>query len=180
MKGDSEFIILYHTGWLDVKYETEVFGSIVKQYLQPTTYLLPDNPLQYNDSRVIEGKIPDFVLKNNASSSSDATATLKSIAGYKFRGATKDAVHLKGKLITWKRIQQHPNYWNKLKEDPLVKEIVPGLISIRNSWPVCLVVGIMMCEEGDFSFSNEASSEHSGHAQAPVSTALLAAGEPNP
>jgi hypothetical protein len=180
MKGDPEFVILKYQSWLDTaKFEDKILGSIVKEFLRPTNNYVPDTPLKYNKHEFIDGCITDFVLDNSGSKNNDATANLKSVAGVSFKGSTENAVKLSGKLVRYKRLQQHDQFWPKLKEDPDVKAIVPNWTS-RYRAPVCLVVGIMICEDVELSFEGKSSLERGGEVELPIGKITLAAGAPNP
>jgi hypothetical protein len=180
MKGDPEFIILKYQSWLDMaKFEDKILGSIIKEFLRPTNNYVPDDPLQYNKHEFTEGSITDFVLDNSGSTSNDAAANLKSVAGVSFKGSTENAVQLSGKLVRYKRLQQHDQFWAKLKQDPDVRGIVPRWTS-RYRAPVCLVVGIMICEDVELSFEGKTSLDREGKVELPIGKITLAAGTPNP
>jgi hypothetical protein len=180
MKGDTEFVILRYSAWLETaEFESRILGSIVRYPLKPTNEYLPDSPLQYNTSNLVEGSLTDFVLANENAASHEASAALQSVAGFAFKGNTKDSVRLAGKLIRYKRLQQHGRFWAQLKADKSVREEVPGWISVFNTWPPCLVVGIMMAEDVELDFSGAETRERQGKIELPLATiALAAAGAP--
>jgi hypothetical protein len=129
MKGDPSFVILKHTTWLDTsEYESQILGSIIRQPLKPTNDFAPPNPLQYNKYDLVKPLEPltDFVLENTGIDSSHARAKLASIAHLNFEGSKSESVKLAGKSITYKRLQQHSQFWNKLKADPAANDLVPG------------------------------------------------------
>ncbi|RYN98081.1 hypothetical protein AA0120_g2749 [Alternaria tenuissima] len=180
MIGDPEFVILKYQSWLDTaKFENKIFGSVVKEYLRPTNNYVPDSPLQYNSHDFQEGTVTDFVLANTGAKSHEGNATLESVAGISFKGSTESSVELSGKLIRYKRLQQHDQFWSKLKADQDVKAIVPRWTS-RYRAPVCLVVGIMICEEVELSFDEKHAQERELKGQLPIGKITLAAGVPNP
>ncbi|RYO36375.1 hypothetical protein AA0111_g2729 [Alternaria arborescens] len=180
MIGDPEFVILKYQSWLDTaKFENKIFGSIVKEYLRPTNNYVPDSPLQYNSHDFQEGTVTDFVLANTGAKSHEGNATLESVAGLSFKGSTESSVELNGKLIRYKRLQQHDQFWSKLKADRDVKAIVPRWTS-RYRAPVCLVVGIMICEEVELLFDEKQAQEREVKGQLPIGKITLAAGVPNP
>jgi hypothetical protein len=123
--------------------------------------------------------VTDFVLSNTSLQSHEASATLESVAGISFRGSTESSVQLSGKLIRYKRLQQHDQLWARLKADPDVKVLVPRWTS-RYRAPVCLVVGIMMCEDVELSFDETQSREREAKGQMPIGKITLAAGVLNP
>jgi len=181
MKGDPDFVILKYSAWLDAsKFEDKILGAIVRQFLKPTNAYVPESPLQYNDEELVEGSLTDFVLDNTSSADQSASLSLQSVAGFSFNGNTTDSVHLSGKLIRYKRLQQHDQFWAKLKDDANVSSRVPGWISIFNTWPVCLVVGVMVCDDVEVSLEGKQTLESEGHVEIPIGTITLAAGIPNP
>ncbi|KAF1954307.1 hypothetical protein CC80DRAFT_493812 [Byssothecium circinans] len=180
MIGDPEFVILKYQSWLDTaKFENKILGSIVKEFLRPTNNYVPDSPLKHNSHDFQEGTVTDFVLDNTGSKSHEASASLKSVAGISFKGSTESSLQLSGKLIRYKRLQQHDQFWAKLKVNPDVKAIVPRWTS-RYRAPVCLVVGIMICEDVELSFDETQSREREANGQLPIGKITLAAGVPNP
>ncbi|KAH7371576.1 hypothetical protein BKA66DRAFT_572810 [Pyrenochaeta sp. MPI-SDFR-AT-0127] len=179
MIGDPEFVILKYQSWLDTaQFENKILGSIVKEFLRPTNNYVPDSPLKYNSHDFQEGIMTDFALDNTHSKSHQANTNLKSVAGVSFRGSIKSDVQLSGKRIRYKRLQQHDQFWTKLKADPNVKAIVPRWTS-RYRAPVCLVVGIMICEDVELSFDETQSGEREANAQLPIRKITVAAGVPN-
>jgi len=181
MIGDPEFVILKYQSWLDAtSFEDRILGSIVKEFLRPTNNYVPDTPLKHNNHDFVEGAFNDFVLDKLGSKSNEAIVNLKSIAGISFRGNTEDSVQLAGKRITYKRLQQHDQFWTKLRADPDVRATVPGWISRFSTWPVCLVVGIMICEDVELSFEGERSIKREGKTELPISKITLTASTPNP
>ena len=78
--------------------------------------------------------------------------------------------------MLFRSLQQHDQFWGKLKMDPDVRATVPGWISRFNAWPVCLVVGIMICEDVDLSFEGHSSLERGGKVELPIGKVSLAAG----
>jgi hypothetical protein len=160
MKEDPSFVILKPAAWLDAsEFEEEILGAIVQEFLKPTDNYVPKSPLQYNSEKFVEGPFTDFTLNTSGSAAQGAGISLGSILGFNLEGSAEDAVHLNGKRIRHKLLQQHSQFWDKLKQDPGVKSTVPGWISFFNRRPVCLVVGIMICEDIDVSFKEKRGQE---------------------
>jgi hypothetical protein len=183
MKGDPEFVILKYSAWLDaVKFEDKILGAIVRHYLRPTNAYVPESPLQYSGDELVEGSFTDFVVDSSSSVLRDTNGSLQSVAGFTLRGSVTDRVHLKGKFIRYKRLQQHDRFWLQLSQDETVRASVPAWMSTFNSRakPVCLVVGIMICEDVDISFEGKQSIERGGNVELPLGMITLAAGVPNP
>ncbi|CAI6331914.1 unnamed protein product [Periconia digitata] len=179
MIGDPEFVILKYQSWLDTaKFENKILGSVVKEFLRPTNNYVSNSPLEHNSHDFQEGTVTDFVLDNIGSQGQEASAKLKSVAGISFKGNTESSLQLSGKLIRYKRLQQHDQFWSKLKLDPDVKAVVPQWTS-RFRAPVCLVVGIMMCEDVELSFTETQSREREANGQMPIGRIALAASVPS-
>ncbi|KAH4177190.1 hypothetical protein HBI49_055730 [Parastagonospora nodorum] len=178
MIGDPSFVILKHSAWLDTsKYEQQILGSIIRQPLKPTNDYVPPKPLQYNAFDLVEPTEPltDFVLENSSTDSKHARATLASIAHFDFKGETTESVKLAGKSITYKRLQQHTQFWNGLKTDKAVNGMVPIWVKDAKGWPPCLVVGIMIAEEVEVDFSGASQRETDGGIEAPIAKIAVAA-----
>ncbi|EPS41762.1 hypothetical protein H072_4298 [Dactylellina haptotyla CBS 200.50] len=156
MKGDPEFVILKYPAWLDTqKFESRILGSVVKYPLQPTEAYFLEYPLQYYTDDFQEGSLSDFVFANTETRSSDVSTALDSIMGSAFKGNRDHGVNLAGKLLRFKRLQRLDNFWTQLKEDYSVRDNVPGWISRFNTWPPCLVVGIMIADDVELDFSGK-------------------------
>ena len=90
---------------------------IGNQPLSPSTHYVPDAPAAYISHALQEGSATDFVLEGTR------------------------------KHIQYKWIQQFDQFWARLREDPDVKRSLGDWVSAWNTWPVCLLVGIMICED---------------------------------
>jgi hypothetical protein len=178
MKGDPSFVILKHSAWLDTsKYESQILGSIIRQPLRPTNDYVPTNPLQYNAFDLVEPTEPltDFVLENTGTDTNHASAKLASIAHLNFEGETTESVKLAGKSITYKRLQQHSQFWDKLKADKAVNDTVPIWVKDAKGRPPCLVVGIMIAEEVELDFSGASKRDINGGVELPIAKIAMAA-----
>ncbi|EOO02460.1 hypothetical protein UCRPA7_2052 [Phaeoacremonium minimum UCRPA7] len=113
VSSDPESVELGFHSWLDAaKFEQSILGAIVRNPKQPTNDYLPENPLQYydKDQLFVEGTFEDVVANSTKSTSYDFCFSLKSLAGFEFKGSTSENVHLSGKRGCWKRLQQHQRY----------------------------------------------------------------------
>jgi len=181
MKGDPEFVILKYQAWLEAsEFEDKILGAIIKNPLSPSTNYVPDSPIKYKTHEHQKGSATDFVLTTDASTAKELSGSLKSISGYSFSGNKEDSIHLAGKFIRYKRIQQLDQFWAKLKEDPDVKKTTPGWVKFFNDWPTCLVAGIMICEDVELEWEGTQSRKQEGEAEIPIGQITLAAGVPNP
>lgn len=178
MKGDPEFVILKYSAWLDAaKYESQILGSIVRQPLMPTNDFTPPNPLQYNAHDLVEPSEPltDFTLESTNTTVDHASAKLSSIAGLSFKNEVSESVKLAGKIITYKRLAQHSEFWGKLKGDTTVSTTVPTWVTDAVRLPPCLVVGIMIAEDVDIDFSGASQRDIDGNVELPIAKIAMAA-----
>ncbi|KAI0197475.1 hypothetical protein F4808DRAFT_295282 [Astrocystis sublimbata] len=181
MKGDPTFVMLRHPAWLDAtEFEDKMLGAVVRYPFKPSNEYLPESPLRYNKCDLVEGCFTDFLNSNTHTKSRNASAGLESLIGFNWRGSKKDSVRLTGKLLRYKRLQQHSQFWSQLKTDQAVIDAVPSWISLFNTWPPCLVVGIMTAEDVELEFVNASEHQRQGELEAPVAgLALAAAGVPS-
>ncbi|TGJ84190.1 hypothetical protein E0Z10_g4571 [Xylaria hypoxylon] len=181
MKGDPNFVMLKYSAWLDAaKFENKILGAIVRYPFKPSNEYLPESPLRYNKCDLVEGCFTDFLHGNTSTKSRDVSAGLESIIGFEWHGSKEESVHLTGKLLRYKRLQQHSQFWSQLKTDKAVISAVPGWISLLNTWPPCLVVGIMTAEDVELDFTGASERQGQGEIEAPLAAvALTAAGVPS-
>lgn len=177
MKGDPTFVILKYSAWLDTnQFEDKILGAVVRYPLRPTNEYTPASPLRYNNTELIEGVFTEFVHDSTRTVSHDASAALQSLVGFEWKGRKEASVHLRGKRLRYKRLQQHAQFWSQLKTDDAVRDLVPRWISMLNTWPPCLVVGIMTAEDDiELSFSHAAERERHVDLGLPVAAAAAAA-----
>ncbi|KAL2287669.1 hypothetical protein FJTKL_05046 [Diaporthe vaccinii] len=160
MKGNPEFVILKYSAWLDAsQFQDAILGAVVQYPLTPSTDHVPETPLQYNHIDLVEGTLTEFLLVSSNASSNDASAVRGSMAAASFKGRTRDSLQLAGKLR--------------------VLDTVPGWISLLNTWPLCLVVGVMTDEEVDLDYSGAVERNVHGKLEVPLATVgMAAAGAP--
>lgn len=176
MSGDPEFIILKYQAWMKTAaFEDTILGAIIKQPLSPSTNYVPDAPAAYISHTLQEGSATDFVLEGTGNKSQGVAGSLTSIGQFSVSGSREASVYLNGKHIRYKRIQQLDQFWAKLREDPDVKRSMGDWISMWNTWPVCLVVGIMMCEDVEISMDAAKTQERKAQGEIPVGEILLPA-----
>ncbi|OWY55929.1 hypothetical protein AALT_g11256 [Alternaria alternata] len=181
MTGDPKFIILKYQAWMKTAaFEDTILGAITKQPLSPSTNYVPDAPAAYISHALQEGSATDFVLEGTGSKSQGVAGSLTSIGQFSVSGSREASVHLNGKHIRYKRIQQLDQFWAKLREDPNVKRSMGDWISKWNDWPVCLVVGIMICEDVEISMDAAKTQERKVQGEIPVNEILLPSGGVNP
>ncbi|PNP40735.1 hypothetical protein THARTR1_11237 [Trichoderma harzianum] len=181
MQGDPEFVILKYSAWLDAAdFGDKILGAIVKHYLDPINDYEPESPDKYIVEKPVTGSFTDFVVESSASTANAVTASpAQSITRVSLKGNTEDKVHLQGKFVWMKRIPKYEKLWSRLKEDPDVKDRVPEWMSLFSiPKPVCLVTGIMVCEDVEISYEGLKEREWQGHIELPLGEIPLAAGVP--
>ncbi|EUC40017.1 hypothetical protein COCMIDRAFT_67958, partial [Bipolaris oryzae ATCC 44560] len=89
-------------------------------------------------------------------------------------GETTESVKLAGKSITYKRLQQHSQFWDKLKADKAVIDTVPIWVKDAKGRPPCLVVGIMIAEDVELDFSGASKRETDGGVEIPIAKIAMA------
>ncbi|RYP35695.1 hypothetical protein DL768_010975 [Monosporascus sp. mg162] len=180
MKGDPEFIVLKHAAWMSAGFEKSILGAVIRHPLSPSTDHVPDFPLKYNKYDLQESTATDFVLANTVAAASEVSGAVTTVANFAVKGRTEDKIHLRGKLVRIKRLQQVGMFWAALRSDPAVKSIVPSWISFYNTWPVCMVVGIMICEDVELGRNTATSAQRRATGEVSAGAIALAAGAPNP
>jgi hypothetical protein len=187
--SDPEFFILKPAAWMLTKdYEDIMLGAFVQNYADPSLEgYLPrkTQPTQlthhklYSETKPVEGIFTEFVTNAYSEVKKEAEATLKSLVGVAFKDEAEQAAKLEGKLIRYKRLEQVHDFFKKVRKDKNVKAAVPGWIT--PSATVCLIVGIMMCEDVmEIELSSEERESAEGHFEVPISTITQAFGVPNP
>lgn len=180
MKGDPTFAILRHTAWLDAsQFETKILGAIVHCPFKPSNDYVPQCPWRYNQNDLATKSFTEFVNNSAQQRSHDASAALESLIGVQWEGKKSEAVHLQGKRLRCVQLQQHEQFWSELMTNEAVRSTVPGWISIYNSWPPCLVVGIMIAEDVELDSGSATESKRHVDLDFPVAAvAAAAAGVP--
>jgi hypothetical protein len=177
MSGDPVFLILKSTSWLPADEWETLLGAVVKNFWSPTDDSTPPNPLKYNEGRkFVEKKFNNFVLTIDEGSGSAAEVRLKNIGGIKWAGHTDEGFDLSGKHIYYKKLRQHDDFWEKLKEDEDFKAKVPTWLgsrwTLKSKIPVCLVTGLFFCQDVVVATTEEEERELELDAGAPLGTIL--------
>lgn len=171
------FVILKHTAWMPVESEEHILGSIIKNPLSPSSDYVPDSPLQYNNYNLLETTGSDFSLANNIAGAREVSGSVTQIANMAVKGTDEDKIRLQGKLVRVKRLQKVDTFWNALRSDEAVKTQVPEWLSYsRQDWPVCMVVGIMICEDVEHGRNTASTTQLQAAGKVPVGAIVNAAG----
>ncbi|KAI8278760.1 hypothetical protein K4K59_009110 [Colletotrichum sp. SAR11_240] len=181
MKGDPEFLILNHSAWIQPELEDNILGSIVKNPLSPTSNYVPREPakaMQYNKNKLQEDTGSDFVLTKSSAKSHRVEARVGKIADAKFKGTAEDILHLSGKVVHVKRLTQIDQFWADLRLDETVVSTVPEWLSgwsWARPYPVCMIVGIMICEDAEHQVETTSTSKQEVTIEVPAGTITGAA-----
>ncbi|OAL57236.1 hypothetical protein IQ07DRAFT_30880 [Pyrenochaeta sp. DS3sAY3a] len=137
-----------------MKGDYELLGAVVRHPLKPANDFVPrDNPLKYNKGRDIEPK---------------ARAKLSSLGNLAFKGEQNDSVNLAGKVIRYKRLEQHSLFWRELVTDSEFIGTVPRWVAGAKTWPPCLVVGITIAEQVEIQSLGTEHHERLGKIELPI------------
>lgn len=152
--GDPTFFFLKPFAWLNATdWEDKILGAFLKTYADPTKGSVPDDRveseshLKYNHFNLHERDFNTFTLDSHGSEKKEASIALQSLTELSFTGEKSHAHMLDGKKISLKRLTQIDVFFKEAKEDGVVKSRVVPWVKPGSQNPVCLVVGIMMCEE---------------------------------
>ncbi|EFY95958.1 hypothetical protein MAA_08611 [Metarhizium robertsii ARSEF 23] len=159
-----------------------MLGAFVKEFPSPTTASVPTSRpeskslfTQYDKYGTEDVFFTEFIIDTHKSSATEATATLQSLAKVSFKGETNEAHHLKGKILHCRRLTQIDEFFNDVKADKDVKERVPKWIQHGMKLQVCMVVGILLCEDVNVVWEEVGKMEVGVKAEAPITTIVRAA-----
>ncbi|KAF5120824.1 Glucokinase [Metarhizium anisopliae] len=141
LDGDLDsklFYVLKPTEWLDATWENKILGAFVKEYPSPKNAYVECLKL-YNDNSLWE----DGQLFNS-SSEREAYAFLESLGWKKEMGRVN---LLKGKYLHRKSLRHVHEYFESARQDPDVMSRVLSWIKPGSNIPVCIVTGILICED---------------------------------
>ncbi|KAI8183028.1 hypothetical protein K4K54_002123 [Colletotrichum sp. SAR 10_86] len=180
MKGDPEFIILDHNVWLrQDDWQDKILGSIVKNPLSPTDNYVPAKTAKAKDyikNELQENTANDFVWIENFAHARSTDVQAGKVGKFKVKGTAQDMTQIRGKAVHVKRLTQIDQFWADLLTDKTVRSTVPGwLSSWFHPYPVCWIVGIMICEDAEYEVNPETSKEAGVTVRLPVETAITAA-----
>ena len=180
MATEPPWIVLKSTSWLPVEETSTLLGAAVKDFWAPTDNSVPEEPLEYNKGRkFVEKGYNDFVLTNEDGAGKAAKLKLQGLTNLTWKGVVDDAFDLHGKHIRYIKLRKVDKFWEDLKEDPEVREEVPkwiGSWQLKSKPPVCLITGLFICEDVALESSKGVSQDREAKIEAPLGTAVAAAG----
>lgn len=190
MSQDPVFLILKPTvGWLAEKEWTELLGAAVPNPWQPTNAYAPKAVSRYIREPLVELEFDGVTIQNERRSGRTFEAEMKDIGKIRGGASVGHELDLTGKKIYLKRLRQHPAFWKKLTtESDDFQTLVPEWVNEkrfgRRKHQVCLIVGLLLCQDVEIDYSETAERGHEFGASVPIGTAveLTAAshGVPNP
>jgi hypothetical protein len=179
MNNDPEFLVLKNpVGWLAEDKWEKILGAAVKNNWSPTSNSTPKNPKVYNKNELHEAKFEDFILKKSTLKSSFFSLTVQGLGQLKWAKSDGEELHLSGKVIYIKRLDQYEEYWkNVTSKDDEFKHKVAAWASEKDFWgrgkrQVCLVVGVLLCEDVVVAKSDEEVKTLRGTLGAPLGTVI--------
>ena len=183
MSGDPVFMLLKWAAWVSALQESQVLGTVVKNYRSPTTNRKPDDVSQYlRRHEVNERKFRDFVVHSSNSNNSDVESKLSSLVGIRFSGSTGEKVNMTGKLFTVKRLGQLDDYWKDLKTNESFKASVPDWVAgkKKKDRPICIVAGILIADDVEVCYDEKEFDKREANGEIPVGAIVTATGVPLP
>jgi hypothetical protein len=180
MPADPTVFLLKSYLYLPAQSADSLLGRIVENYHSPNDNFAPQDPLQYNMYDIIPMEYQRFSLGASQKNKAWASILAEHIGHTRWVGEGDSRISLEGKRIWSKRLQQHDEFFDAVKEDPKVIARVPSWVSRLNSH-VCMIVGVFLCEDVAVSEGNHQTSTISGEAQIPIGTAAsTSVGTPAP
>ena len=181
MAKDPQYLILKPTvGWLPETEWEQLLGAAVKNPLSPTDDMVPENPLQYNKAGLVENRFEGFVLRKESLSSPTFELSIEGLGKLRWSKSAGSQISLEGKVVYVKRLKQHTKFWKALtSDDEEFKETVTDWLKEKRKWgrarnTVCLVVGLLMCQEVFVAASDEQARACAKEGQVPLGTVVEA------
>lgn len=176
MAKDPEFLILkYPAGWLPESEWENILGAAVKNHFSPTSDSVPEKPLFYNNAGLVETQFEDFILRNDDVSSSSHELTVKGLGKLRWGKKADSKLDLKGKVIYTKRLKRIGEFWKEILKDEEFQETVAEWVGEkkrfgRAKYQVCLVVGLLMCQDIVVATSAEDARDRQARNEVPLGT----------
>jgi hypothetical protein len=182
MAKDPEFLILkYPIGWLPEDQWTEILGTAVKDPWSPTNGFVPDNALFYNKIKLLENEFEDFILSKEYLVGGTSELRVKGLGNLYRSKKDGQQLDLNGKVIYIKRLRRHDDFWKEIttNNEEFRERVTEWLAEKswrgRPKYPVCLVVGLLMCQDVVVTASDEEARQRELRGEVPVGTIVEAA-----
>ena len=177
MAKDPEFVILKPTaGWLAESEMQRILGAVVKNPLAPTDASYPKNPVQYWEKPMVKSEYDDFILSKEQISSASSEAEVRDLGKMRWAKSAGQNIDLTSKKIFVRKLRRLPAMWKKMKEDEEVQENVPDWVHEKSRVrrkkknQVCLVVGVLICQDVFVATSDEEEKDFLARNEAPLGT----------
>ncbi len=174
---DPEFFMLKPGTYLDGTYGETLLGRIVKNYAQPTTDYRPHEALKIEKGPIITSVSRNFAMSNLSYDTRGGKTSLAGIAGFDTSMMKGVKTELKGKTFLYKGLEQHEDLLEKIMQDPASRtKVMQWTRPVR--WrriPVCMITGILLCEESILVTLKEHGTKVAIDGTIPIATAGLAA-----
>ena len=176
MSKDPVFLVLKPTvGWLPEKEWKNVLGAAVKNPWSPTDDYAPRKAWTYNKNPLVEHDYDGFVLQQQKTSSHSFEVEVNGLGKLRWGKSSGHQIDLSGKKIYVKRLRRHSEMWKELttkSED--FQEAVAGWVNQkrlgRAKYQVCLVVGLLICQDVIVAASDEEAREREARGGIPLGT----------
>ena len=180
MAADPTVFLLKSYHYLPSQDADSLLGRIVKNYHSPNDNSAPREPKQYDMYGAYTTELQNFNLSASSTKKSWASILAEHVASIQWVGEGDTKVGLEGKRLWSRRLREHDEFFEAVKEDKEVIAKVPKWIGPTSSH-VCLIVGVYLCEDIDASNSSRHANSISAEAGLPVGTAAaIAMGSPVP
>ena len=173
---DPEFLVLKPgVGWLPESELQDVLGAVVKNPLSPLADSYPKVPEKYMGRKPMEDEYDGFILGKEQLSSSNFEVEVRGLGKLRWAKSSGQNIDLSGKKILIRRMRRHDEYWRKMTaEDRDFQAYVPSWLRKRHLMKrrniVCLVVGVLMCQDVLVSASEDQSRELIAGGEVPLGT----------
>lgn len=160
MARDPEFFVLKAPyGWLPES-ESNILGAVVPNPWAPTDAFCPDDPSIYNDNPPLEMPFEDFILRKDALTSNSNEVTVNKLGKLRWARSEGPKLELQGKVVYVRRLKQHLDFWKTMIEvDDDCREKVTEWVNerhrLRRKYQVCLIVGLLICQDVVVAASDE-------------------------
>jgi len=175
MEGDPKFYVLKPPlGWLSEDMGN-ILGAVVPNPWDPAHDYTPDDPIIYNKAPLVDVKYEDFILRKDALTSRSNEFTVNGIGKLRWARSLGPRLDLQGKVIYVRRLTQIPKFWKTmLAADHEVKDQVTEWVNekhrLRHRYKVCLIVGLLLCQDVVVAASEQEIHERVARFEAPLGT----------
>ncbi|KZZ92017.1 hypothetical protein BBO_09559 [Beauveria brongniartii RCEF 3172] len=175
-EGPEYLILKPGVGWISGEYWKNLLGAAVKYPFMPLRDYVPDDPpyMQYApDERLFD----DMVLRQNIQQTKSGHFSVTGLGELRTAESANNQLNLQGKLIYIKSLQQHDAHWENIIKIKTFRQKVTKWLRERTMFgfgapkhQVCLVVGILLCQDVSVAISKEEETKFEAGGQLPLGT----------